>query len=384
METNRKRVKVHMLPTESAENCIVLDGLTGKLNWHQKYFTQEYLKKDNRTSHHLYFTTDEEIKEGDPVVWNDKVERAGNNQLGRKIIATTDPKLIKDGVAQIPQAFIEKYCRVGGIDEVDVEYENTCCDLMLGCTKQCKGSIRLELKVSPNNEIFKMEANRKEAQVHILPTDKASIFGYYTDVRGEKALKCELWDFYYILSTRQPLEKGEKAKWEPCHLYFTTSEKIKEGDWCYDALTGLFQYGVSPVELLTKSKKIIATTDPELHKCTGCEYGATNGEFVDHTCKPQVAQPSQVFIEKYCKVGGIDRVLVEYEVEECGIDDGQVLYDIDNPVLKINAHNEITIHPIKESWTREEVEALIRKYQDRYGAVGGASTFVSNWIKENL
>jgi hypothetical protein len=57
----------------------------------------------------------------------------------KKIIATTDPKFsnqqytkeelrgyepIKYGLPQIPQSFIEEYCKAGGIDEVLVEVES--------------------------------------------------------------------------------------------------------------------------------------------------------------------------------------------------------------------------------------------------------------------
>jgi len=83
---------------------------------------------DNGRENHLYFTSDEEIKEGDWVMYNNCIEQAGRveSQIAyhgfKKIIASTDPKLIADGVAQIPQAFIQKYVELGGIYNVMVEY----------------------------------------------------------------------------------------------------------------------------------------------------------------------------------------------------------------------------------------------------------------------
>ena len=111
---------------------------------------------DERTRYqHLYITDDSEIKEGDYAYCTrvEQIYRVGKfdskaghdghsikllkseveegktytytgkhySQYSKKVIGTTDPEL-KD-VPQIPQSFIEEYCRKGGIDEVDVEYE---------------------------------------------------------------------------------------------------------------------------------------------------------------------------------------------------------------------------------------------------------------------
>ena len=91
---------------------------------------------DGMQEQHLYITTDEEIKEGDCRIHlgegtickpPHKLVHGENTFKGKvgwkKIIATTDPKLIADGVAEIEQSFIEKYCKAGGIDRVMVEVE---------------------------------------------------------------------------------------------------------------------------------------------------------------------------------------------------------------------------------------------------------------------
>lgn len=105
---------------------------------------------------HLYIISDDKIEEGDWCLFFWDGNKEGElGQIGsepqqyfpenghtlnknlRKIIATTDSelKLPYDGktpiskdwngkqLPQIPQKFIEEYCRKGGIDEVDVEYE---------------------------------------------------------------------------------------------------------------------------------------------------------------------------------------------------------------------------------------------------------------------
>lgn len=194
---------------------------------------------------------------------------------------------------------------------------------------------------------------KKKAQVIMLPTDKVD------DV----------------------VMKWRDGKIRNHHLYIVTDDEIKEGDWCYDALTGLFQYGVTPVELLKNSKKIIATTDSELTVNISRPLGITQ----------QLPQPSKDFVEKYCKVGGIDEVEVEYQVFPYKT--GDIVSKTYR--LKVNSpHNEIIIHPIKESWSREEVEMQLQYCVSLFASERGLTPtsvetkeindWTSNWIKENL
>jgi hypothetical protein len=135
MKNKRVSSKIYMLPTclRVKENGEL--EFSGELSLNIKGF----YKNESSQPQNLYFTVDEEIKEGDWFLYIKKDGTAmfpskfnaskdtlkdGND---RKIIASTDPKLIADGVAQPTQAFIEAYCKQGGIDRVLVEYENTGC-----------------------------------------------------------------------------------------------------------------------------------------------------------------------------------------------------------------------------------------------------------------
>jgi hypothetical protein len=179
MEANRKRVQVHMLPTEDGviDGSLISRAIDNKLAIANCLTLEDKnAKRDGHINNYLYFTTDEEIKEGDwfynpatkgvlyaskeMLSWN--CDTTQEHKGWKKIIATTDPKLttkevikVGDGVhsdkqdfndqivitessaklynesdhyfKQLPQpsqAFIEAYCKQGGIDEVDVEYEN--------------------------------------------------------------------------------------------------------------------------------------------------------------------------------------------------------------------------------------------------------------------
>jgi len=160
----------------------------------------------------------------------------------------------------------------------------------------------------------------KKAKVIMLPTeDKSNILLH----KQNRSL------FY----TQVPI-KEDMLLDNPQHLYFTSDDEIKEGDWYIDdtdtirkSLTSDKNYW----EVRKNEVKIIATTDTKL------------GYFQREPKSPyfeQLPQIPQSFIEKYVKLGGIDEVNVEYE------HDDTVPYP--KLRLKVDSHNTITIHPIKD------------------------------------
>lgn len=140
-----KKVKVVMLPTNEKANLL----LTGRNDLYYSSKLSDFsLKEDIDIFQHLYFLSDEKIKEGDSYENNGVIFRAddkfdeGNdpnqNKNNKKIIATTDKSLTKEmycvstGKYQEPlpqpsQSFIEKfvdeYNKGNVITEVMVEYE---------------------------------------------------------------------------------------------------------------------------------------------------------------------------------------------------------------------------------------------------------------------
>jgi len=184
------------------------------------------------------------------------------------------------------------------------------------------------------------------------------------------------------------------------NLYFITDDEIKEGDWClffWDGNTKdeLGKVGSEPQQYLPSEghtlnrnlRKIIATTDPKLHS-TRLKDCPINPE--DNMVSVRgVSKPPKSFIEEYCKVGGIDEVDVEYGL----FHDGNFKDDDDETHAfkatrkpKITSNNEIIIHPIKDSWTREEVLKIIKDFAyclyEKHGHPDPVDTAI--WIKENL
>lgn len=192
------------------------------------------------------------------------------------------------------------------------------------------------------------------------------------------------------------------------NLYFTADEEIKEGDWFYNnrsnrvhqcikyynenvIATNDEDYDVCNVEF---SFKIIATTDKSLYQYAMHSEGKV---------KIDLPQPSQAFIEKYCKLGGIDEVDVEYTCNKCKgtkeIDTGMGIleckhcyykHNSEYPDLKTDSHNTITIHPIKDSWNKEELIELCKKaFKD--GQLSETNYMEEldfqdedQWVKENI
>jgi hypothetical protein len=173
---NYKRCKVVMLPTDKAENAIlVFKGRNKFAEYHKdKFFTQQYLRSmgtDGCNSFHLYILSDDEIEEGDWVY--DYIEKHvkqckpgyGNAELfngvkngelsghlRHKIIASTDSSLVVKSsildempqdykrisgfIPRIPQSFIDyyvsEYNKGNKIEEIMVEYTDYI---------QCKGEM---------------------------------------------------------------------------------------------------------------------------------------------------------------------------------------------------------------------------------------------------
>ena len=165
----KKEIKVVMLPTEKAASDISKGNKTGILNYH-KFFRGTDGIYTNHTYQHLYFLSDEEIKEGDwkyQKALKKVVQHDGNYynpQVEKKIIATTNEDLLIEtwyesidlgmqpkynSLPRPSNEFLEKYCELGGIDKVLVEY------IQYGVISkdECVIPTKTELKVAPDNTI---------------------------------------------------------------------------------------------------------------------------------------------------------------------------------------------------------------------------------------
>ncbi len=102
------------------------------------------MKNIHKINNNIYITSDEEIKEGDWFLTDDKrVEKCAPDWRARewhkKIILTTDQDLIKDGVQTIDDEFLEWFVKNPSCEEVGVE--NIECQMwyLIGCDKDDVG-----------------------------------------------------------------------------------------------------------------------------------------------------------------------------------------------------------------------------------------------------
>ncbi|MGK2864670.1 MAG: hypothetical protein ACSLE0_22260 [Chitinophagaceae bacterium] len=162
----KQEVQVNILPTKDKSHLQLRTNKSGSI---KLIYYKHSLGCISRVNQHLYFTTDEEIKEDDwGIGFAVGIKKQDGTRVGRghflfkhdgtsigklnaicegsrKIVATTDKSLklpctclgMQDKVKcnwmckthrdymlpQIPQQFIEEYIKQGGINKVIVEYE---------------------------------------------------------------------------------------------------------------------------------------------------------------------------------------------------------------------------------------------------------------------
>ena len=183
--------------------------------------------------------------------------------------------------------------------------------------------------------------------------------------------------------------------WKPQHLYITSNEEIKEGDWIYhlsrkevfrihhfDSSNNSKTIVTSDKDfldlpnifikvLVSDCKKIIATTDKSI---TINNYDSSDEDAVVNCYLPQIPQQFiEKWIEEYNKGNVITEVMVEYNKKGI-IQRGR------------GGERTITIRKIKESWNREEVIELCRSahLHGEQGALNLHNQVFKQWIEENL
>lgn len=191
----------------------------------------------------------------------------------------------------------------------------------------------------------------KRAQVIMLPTKAYTNVVLNTYINATHRAKA-IYHIRELMDTStKTITSLEDRGYRFQHLYFTTDEEPNNSD-----------YYLCPKNLIRKcrtsfeigGRKIVATTDTSLI-VTDYNDGTLNDFHLPH--------PSQAFIEKYCELGGIDEVFIDYETYEQF--DGTLLPGHTYPkktTLKTDSHNTITIHPVKNSWNRNEIEDILSNY----------------------
>ena len=152
------------------------------------------------------------------------------------------------------------------------------------------------------------------------------------------------------------------------HLYITSDEEIKEGDWVVREYYPMTKGFTRSVEQFIRAKadfgdslsrkKIIATTDKSLTILVENKLWGQKGMGTYNTL-PQILES---FIKAYIEAqGNIKEVLVEYEHKTGYTQDG-LDYKEKELTIKLRPDNTIIIHQAK-TYTRDEIIKLLEKYE---------------------
>lgn len=234
----------------------------------------------------------------------------------------------------------------------------------------------------------------KKRELYIIPThDK-----YYHDIKigdnGVMFSEAEVGSEKYI--NNEPVKHY--------HIYITSNEEIKKGNWYYDTFDRKIRQALSDITedsaFFKSAKRIIATTNKTLTIQINNPQKTLNRKF------KSLAQIPRDFLdmlfEKYNNGELPTKVLVEYEDlnHKCGLQGFNPMLGDTCPVcdsesgLIINVKNNINVKFLKESWTREEHEKNLKYCVAEIAAkLGYASTSeemklwnieTNKWIEENL
>lgn len=192
--------------------------------------------------------------------------------------------------------------------------------------------------------------------------------------------------------------------WTPQHLYLTIEGEFKEGDWCLCYIEK--EYELRQVKSLGKRniittigtsinildcKKIVASNDESL-KLKKHQNGCMLDSCLTSTCNDMCKLPQipQTFINHYIRVGGVDKVMVEFNDTEWYNEKGgwQPFPDsntnIRRNMIKVDSNNMVTIKPKEpKRYTASDVQRIVALYDSDVG-INLPDREFKNWIKENL
>src|ERR1700741_604799 len=179
----------------------------------------------------------------------------------------------------------------------------------------------------------------------------------------------------------------------PQHLYITSNEEIKEGDWY---LNGNYKYQADRhYQKANNDKKIIATTDKSLQKHFK-ELSEYNGQYTSNSFPEPSKEFIQAFIENYNNGKVIEDVLVEIQLhcDECDntgqldsgigpVDCDKCYYKLPNKPYKLRLKDNTIIIKKKEEnpITLDEMYSNMQYYMEYCQSKGYVTP--QDWIENN-
>ena len=163
-------------------------------------------------------------------------------------------------------------------------------------------------------------------------------------------------------------------------LLVNLTAEIKEGDWW---IRNNLLCNKLPIHHPQDCNKIIASTD------TSLKFGEDIPTIIRYKSIPQLPTSFiQHYIEQFNIGIKLDKIMVEYTENKYNSSGVPVTWSSENNLqivshLKLNSNNEISIKPIKTSWSREEVTNILYKFRETYQYASN-NIDVNKWISQNL
>jgi hypothetical protein len=113
---------IHVLPTDEPSRLFEILQFNFVFDNQNKY-SEEYKKLHKYKNKNIYITNSEKPKAGEYSLYQNKIHKCIEDIIGdefKKIILTTDPDLIKDGVQSIDDKFLEWFVKNPSCEEVEV------------------------------------------------------------------------------------------------------------------------------------------------------------------------------------------------------------------------------------------------------------------------
>lgn len=149
---------------------------------------------------------------------------------------------------------------------------------------------------------------------------------------------------------------GEYSDREPeainHHLYITSDDGIKEGDWYYSKIHNAIFQCTHSQQYFENEYKIIVTTDTSLKVYAGYDEDISHMGIYNSLPYPPYSLVHE-FITQYNKGNVITKVLVEYKQIVANEIDGLQFMDY-TPILKLT-NNAVNTKFVKNNWTKEEL-----------------------------
>lgn len=247
-----------------------------------------------------------------------------------------------------------------------------------------------------------MSSLKKKCTAILLPTEKITTGQIVIPFGGSmlgRLIQDKPNDYRITFNTGIYHEYEDAPKGQ--HLYICSTDEIKEGDWVIVNEKYLRrvvkvqsnQYlvvGVNNAVFKNVCKKIIATTDSNLY-IHGDKMEVKQPKGFSQFYSKQLSTVSnsfiQAYIEAYNEGNPIKEVMVDYQELDVK---GNITFEDDIDNLSYSATprlrgNEIIITKVKDSWSREELIELIKKFDidPVVGRFNGPTTR-NQWIEQNI